>query len=198
MSIYLKVKAVERVFNSLEKDIKSFQQSTGLGCVSGCGLCCHKPNITATALEFLPFAYELYKQNLAYQWLDDLQTNKSGFCRILNPMPVEGSKGFCGHYQYRGLICRAFGFAAMKNKLGQPTLVTCKTIKTEFPESYERASNHVSSGKNVPLMSNYYHQLRSIDSDLGRELIPINDAILSAVKVVLGHYAYRKPYRRRA
>ena len=198
MSIYHKVRAVERVFNRLEKDLNSFQKNTGLKCMSGCGLCCHNPNITATSLEFLPFAYDLYKKSLIYQWFEDLNSNKSGFCRILNPMPTENDKGFCSHYQYRGLICRAFGFATMKNKLGLPTLVTCKTIKTEFPDDFKNATQYIESGKPAPLMSNYYHQLRSIDSDLGRELVPINDAIFGAIKVVLGHYAYRRPYRRRA
>lgn len=192
MSIYNKVRAVERVFNGLEKEIKSFQQNTGLKCLEGCGLCCHNPNITATALEFLPFAYDLYKKDLAYQWFEDLQTDTSGLCRIFKPLLVEGDKGFCSHYHYRGLICRAFGFAAMKNKLGLPTLITCKTIKSEFPEEYKYATDFVSSGNKIPLMSNYYHQLRSIDSELGRELIPINEAILTAIKTVLAYYSYRR------
>ncbi|MEQ8927287.1 MAG: YkgJ family cysteine cluster protein [Fulvivirga sp.] len=195
MSIYYKVKAVERVFNGLEKDIKSFQQNTGLNCVSGCGLCCHNPNITATALEFLPFAYDLFKRDMAYQWLEDLTENSGGLCKIFRPLLTESDRGFCGHYQYRGLICRAFGFSAMKNKHGNPTLVTCKPIKSEFNDEYNRAVEHINNNGNAPLMSNYYYQLRAIDSDLGREHLPINEAINMAVKTVLAYYSYRKPRR---
>ncbi len=198
MSIYRKVQAVEKVFKALEKELATFKNGTGLKCLSGCGLCCHNPNITATPLEFLPFAYELYKQDLAYQWLEDVQSSGTSFCKILKPMMIEGDQGFCSQYKYRGLVCRLFGHSASRNKLGQLELATCKTIKSEFPEAYQKAKVHISNSGKVPIMTDFYHQLRSIDADLGRQLVPINDAIAEALKVVLGYYAYRKPYRRRA
>lgn len=195
MSIYRKVQAVEKVFKALEKELASFKNGTGLNCLSGCGLCCLKPDITATPLEFLPFAYELHKNDLAYQWLEDVQNSETTTCKILRPMLSAGETGFCSQYQYRGLICRLFGFAASRNKMSELELATCKTIKAEFPDQYQTAKDHIKGGGKVPIMTDFYHQLRAIDTELGRQLMPINQAIEEALKVVLSYYAYRRPRR---
>ncbi len=195
MSIYRKVQAVERVFNKLEKEMVSFKNTTGLKCATGCGLCCHNPTITATPLEFLPLAYQLHKEGIAYEWLEEVQSATTGICKMFKPFLVDGEKGFCSQYKYRGLICRLFGFGAMRDKNGSAKLVTCKTIKTEQTTLYHNAVAYISEGGEVPIMSDYYHQLRGIDPDLGRQLVPINLAIEEALKVVLSYYAYRRPRR---
>jgi uncharacterized protein len=195
MSVYRKVQAVEKVFDNLEKDLASFKNATGIKCLSGCGMCCHSPEINATPLEFLPLAYDLYKKGLAYLWLEEMQQNDTPICKTFKPLKLHDDKGFCSQYKHRGLICRLFAFSANRNKHGQPTLATCKTIKGEYPAEYKKAVDHIDAGGKVPIMTDYYHQLRSIDQDLGRQPIPINKAITEALKVVLSHYAYRRPRR---
>ncbi|SNR42635.1 Fe-S-cluster containining protein [Maribacter sedimenticola] len=196
MSIYHKVRAVERVFYQLEKEVGSFQKSTGLGCVAGCGKCCTKPDINATALEFLPFAYSLFKNGEAELYLDQLNNDRSTtLCPILNSILSPGEIGFCSDYAHRGLICRLFGFSAMLHKNNKPTLVTCKPIKEGKPEAVLHAERHIAANKNYPLISDYYMQLRSIDASLGEELYPIRIAIAKAINAVLGYYAYRRPPR---
>ncbi|WP_286812711.1 MULTISPECIES: YkgJ family cysteine cluster protein [unclassified Maribacter] len=196
MSIYHKVRAVDRMFYQLEKELGSFQKSTGLGCVANCGNCCLKPDINATVLEFLPLAYHLFKQGVAETWLQDLEQDTSTkLCPVLNKLIAPGAKGFCSEYAHRGLICRLFGFSAMLHKNNTPTLVTCKPIKEQKPQAVAMAEIHISSKKNYPLISNYYMQLRSIDESLGAELFPIRIAIAKALQVVLGYYAYRRPPR---
>jgi len=196
VSIYLKVRAVDRVFYQLEKELGSFQKSTGLGCVANCGNCCLKPDINATALEFLPLAYHLLKDGKAEEWLQLLQNNTSTtLCPVLNTVIAPGAKGFCSEYAHRGLICRLFGFSAMLHKNNTPTLVTCKPIKEQKPQAVAAAEIHIASKNNYPLISNYYMQLRSIDESLGAELFPIRIAIAKALEVVLGYYAYRRPPR---
>ncbi|SFR75547.1 YkgJ family cysteine cluster protein [Maribacter stanieri] len=198
MSIYLKVQAVDRIFNQLDKELGSFQKSTGLGCVANCGNCCLKPDINATALEFLPLAYHLFKNGEAEEWLDLLQNNTSDkLCPVLNKVIAPSSIGFCSDYAHRGLICRLFGFSAMLHKNNKPKLVTCKPIKENKPEAVANAEAHIASKSNYPLISNYYMQLRSIDENLGEELFPIRVAIEKAIQTVLGYYAYRKPPRKK-
>jgi Fe-S-cluster containining protein len=194
VTIYQKVQAVDRIFNQLDKDLGSFQSSTGLGCVSNCGLCCLKPDINATALEFLPLAYHLLKNGEAEEWLEQLQSDSENkLCPVLNKIIAPGAKGFCSDYAHRGLICRLFGFSAMLHKNNKPTLVTCKPIKEQKPEAVAKAEVHLATKSNYPLISNYYMQLRSIDESLGEELFPIRIAIEKAINTVLGYYAYRKP-----
>lgn len=199
MSIYHKVRAVERIYQQLDTELAYFQKSTGLGCVANCGNCCLKPDINATALEFLPFAYHLFKNGEAAQWLGLLQNDtRTTICPILNNLIAAGSKGFCSEYAHRGLICRLFGFSAMLHKNNKPKLVTCKPIKENMPEAVEKAESHIaSSERDYPLISNYYMQLRNIDESLGVELLPIRIAIEKAIHTVLGYYAYRRPPRKR-
>ena len=193
MTLYRKVQAVERVFKGLEKDLAAFKHATNLKCVSGCGRCCNKPDITASILEFLPLAYNLYKQGVAFEWYQNLGKLESPLCHAFTPVFLQGTGGMCSQYQYRGLVCRLFGFSAKLDKYGVPQLVTCKTIKEEFPVPHQTAIKHISEGKKTPIMRNYYFQLQAIDGNLGTTLLPINEAIREALKVVLSYYAYRKP-----
>jgi Fe-S-cluster containining protein len=184
-----KVRAVERVFDELDTAIASFQSQTQLHCAFGCGKCCYKADIEATALEFLPFAFYLYKQGIATEWFEKISNSPQEVCYILNPQ--QGGAGLCSQYKHRGLICRLFGYSARTNKYNQKELVTCQIIKTEQAANFGKAVEMIQEGAEVPVMSSYYMQLHAIDDDLARKFYPINVAILEAIKVVLSYYAYR-------
>lgn len=190
MELEEKVRAVELVFKKLDEQILSFKQSTALHCKAGCGKCCFKADIEATQLEFLPFAYYLYKNNLAYDCLDRLNNSNSSICHILNP--TQEGAGLCSEYNYRGLICRLFGYSARTTKYNQKEYITCQIIKTEQSENYAEAVKQIEHGLNIPVMNEYYMQLHAIDIDLSRDFFPINKAIKAALEVVLAYYAYRE------
>ncbi len=184
-----KVNAVEEVFRKLDAEIASFQSWSNLHCKFGCGKCCFKPDIEATILEFVPFAYHLYQNNLAFEWLEKLRSNDDPICLILNP--TQAGAGLCSQYTYRGLICRLFGYSARTNKYNQKELVTCQIIKTEQKENFEQTVLKIEQGESIPVMSNYYMQLHAIDYELTREFFPINMAIRKAIELVLQYYSYR-------
>jgi Fe-S-cluster containining protein len=184
-----KVQAVEAVFDGLDSAISEFQQSTSLHCKFGCGKCCFKPDIEATAIEFLPFAHHLYNAGLAEEWWERLKKDEGSLCLILNP--TQAGAGLCTEYQHRGLICRLFGYSARVNKYGKKELVTCQIIKGEQQTAFADAEAKIENGLNVPVMNQYYMQLHSIDPDMAREFYPINQAIQRAVEIVMHYYAYR-------
>src|SRR4051812_248182 len=99
MSMEEKISAIESVFKKLDEAIASFQSSSALHCKMGCGKCCFKPDIEATILEFLPFAYYLYKNDLAIEWLEKVKQDDSSICLILNP--AQNGAGLCSEYPYR-------------------------------------------------------------------------------------------------
>jgi Fe-S-cluster containining protein len=186
-----KVRAVEEVFDRLDREIATFQSWSGLHCAWGCGKCCFKPDIEATILEFLPFALHLHTQHQAEEWLEKLKSSDSSLCLILNP--TQGGAGLCSEYKHRGLICRLFGYSARINKYEKKELLTCAIIKTEQRENFEKAETKISVGEEpIPVMSQYYMQLRAIDDQLGREFFPINEAVRRAIEVILHYYAYRE------
>jgi hypothetical protein len=104
--------------------------------------------------------------------------------------------GSCSKYDYRGLICRLFSFAATRDKNGNPQLAACRFIKQQEPEQYQLALEHIVNGKNVPFFSDYYRKLMQIDFRLGQEYLPINQAIRRALEEVLQYYQYR-PFPKR-
>lgn len=113
-------------------------------------------------------------------------------CVLLAPVLTEHAEGFCTDYKNRPLICRLFGFSAMLNKNHKPVLVTCKIIKESDPVNYENAVVSIENGGYVPVISNYFSQLRNIDPDLGTKMLTINLAMVKAIEVVLNYYSYRR------
>jgi Fe-S-cluster containining protein len=184
-----KVREVESVLKKLDEEIAAFQSWSALHCKFGCGKCCFKPDIEATILEFIPFAYHLHQQDKAFEWLEKLKESNSSVCLILNP--TQSGAGLCSEYTHRGLICRLFGYSARTNKYSERELVTCQIIKTEQSENYQKAVEGIASGNTVPMMNQFYMQLHGIDMDLTRDFYPINVAIKKAIETVLHYYAYR-------
>lgn len=193
MSIISKVKAVEKIFASLDKEIASLQASSGLHCLTGCGKCCFKPDIEATPLEFLPYAFHLFLTKRIEEAYDALLVKDTPTCAIFSPVADSIVKGSCSEYKYRGLICRLFGYSAVRDKYGKTSFITCLPLKTEATENVAAINNSISKGGSVPMMNDYYFQIRSIDTDLGTKQLPINQALREAMETVMGYYAYREP-----
>lgn len=185
-----KVRAVQRVYTKLDREISKVQLESGMHCLSGCGECCKKPDIEATPLEFLPLALKLYDDGKAESFLEELQSNTSSTCHVFRPY-VTNFGGLCNEYPYRGLICRLFGFTARRDKEGKPEIITCKLIKTHQEKEYQQAIDNIKNGKRIPIMSEFYTRLASIDPSLS-QFYPINKAMEVAVETVLHYYAYRK------
>lgn len=193
MSVIRKVREVEKVFADLEKEMNILRHSSGLHCVAGCGKCCFKPDIEASPVEFLPYALHLLRNKQIEEVYDQLLKNTSTQCLIFAPVPGSDTKGGCSEYMYRGLICRLFGFTASRGMNGEAKLVTCRIIKTGQAESVAKIEAELKEDKaSVPLMSDYYFRIRSIDPDLGTKLVPINEAIQKALEVVMAYYAYKE------
>lgn len=189
MSIVKKVRSVEKVFQVLEHEILYFQSKTSISCIENCHLCCTKSEIQANPLEFLPLAYHLYKNNQAQSFLEMLENNSNpSICILFNPFNTEGA---CTYYNYRGLICRLFGFSANLDKHEYKTLVTCKTIKSQKVQEFKNALQLLNNGLKVPMVSKYYMKLYTIDLKLSASYYPINEAIIQAIETVLFYFSYR-------
>lgn len=192
MAIEHKVRLVEALFDRLEIEITTFQSETHLFCNAGCGKCCSTPNIDASPLEFLPWAFHLFLNGKAEETLKELSNTSAKNCFLYRSLSVlEYHKGSCSNYRYRGLICRLFGYAANNDKFGKLRLATCKIIKEEQQKKFNEAEEAINKGKYVPIFTDYYMQLAQIDFRMGRTLLPINEALKIAIEEVLHYYAYR-------
>jgi len=193
MNLQEKALEVSSVFEEVDAEIDAYLKQSKLGCISGCGFCCANPKVMATVLEFIPFAFDLYKRGLAdevYQRLEGI--GEQEFCIAYKSTSEDGASGYCSEYKNRGMICRVFASTARVNKEGKKELITCKKIKEEKQLDYEIASQRINVDLDVPLASGSYQRLVGIDFDLTREQFPINQAIKRALEAVLRFQYYRE------
>lgn len=192
MSIVRKAKAVEKLFQTLDKSINQLQSKTGIHCVENCIYCCTTPNIKATALEFYPLAYHLFKTGQAETMLDKIhQINTPNICPVLNTLSVDGSRTGCSQYEHRGLICRLFAFNYATDKNGIRRIAACKTIKLDQPEAITKINTILAQKPLGPKASDYYSRLQFVDFTESQLLYPIGDAVKIALEKVITYHHYR-------
>lgn len=180
MQIDKNVRAVERIFSQIDKASNNFINQTGIKCQAGCTICCHGKSVTAAPLEFLPYAYHLYKTGELENRYWALKDAKSEGCFLVEGDSL-GFNGRCGIYEHRGIICRLFGNSAMMNKNGEKLFSACSILKAKISDQ-DKFKSALNSA--APVYSNYYMQLRNIDSTNGGMQFPINIAILKSMELV--------------
>ena len=192
MDLLEKSLKVSEVFGELEVEIQRFTESSRLTCYKGCGLCCSNPYVSASVLEFLPLAFELYRSGLAEEKLAMLEAvPEDSFCILLKKLRMEEEAGFCIDYKNRGLICRLFANSARKNKYGEKELLICRKIKEGKKDQYEKVTASVQAGMEVPVGADFYARLFQIDLHMAGESHPINIAIRKALDAVVRYYYYK-------
>ena len=184
MQVVAKVNAVSRVFKQLDKQLTVFKENSGLKCIEGCSKCCQKPNIEVTILEMFPAAYYLVRTGKYEEILNKIETNSNATCLFYNPFLIGGQ---CSLYEYRGLICRLFGFSTYTDKHEVKNIVACKSIKEQV-----QAELKAKIFKKAPEMASYYRKLHGIDLQLSIEYLNINEALKRALEIILFYFQYRK------
>ncbi|UJP65763.1 YkgJ family cysteine cluster protein [Mongoliitalea daihaiensis] len=191
MNLREKSTEVRRVFDQLDQEVKAFMDVSQLTCISGCGKCCSNPKVSATVMEFIPLAFDLYDKGKAEAALDLLDSKtEDDWCIVYKSLSEDGAMGFCSDYHNRGMICRLFSSSHRTNKHGQKEIITCKKIKTEKQSAFELTAQAVNQGLEIPSSSGYYAQLFTIDQGLTADQFPINQAIRKAIEHVLTYQFY--------
>lgn len=189
-----KIRKVEQVFKQLDKETLKFGKLSNLKCLTNCNLCCMKQGLEANVLEFLPFAYFLVQNNLHEAALDLLDTEPEHCINLANNQ-LKGQTAGCINYEYRGLICRLFGFSAVQDKNARLSVYTCSHIKNEYPAEFKRATGLINSGASIPHVTDYYYRIYFIDNQMANDYNPINVSIRKAIEKVAYYYA-NKPLRK--
>jgi uncharacterized protein len=183
MPIYKTVKAVERLYKELEVEQAKIRKVSQLQCPSGCIKCCLGKNVTAAPLEFLPYAYSLYKSGELEDSYWAFKSAQRDGCLLLDF--DEGTQtGKCGAYLKRGLVCRLFGAASRIDKNGGKAYIGCTILKDELNKEPEIRP---AVEAKMPIAAEYYTHLRGIDVDYGSMLLPVNLAIIKALEIVYHH-----------
>ncbi|MDX1391697.1 MAG: YkgJ family cysteine cluster protein [Rheinheimera sp.] len=176
---------VEAVYGEIATTFSAYQHQRGLNCRTGCGECCLQPTIEATVLEMLPLALHLFDQGKAEQTLTQLEelTEPQG-CFFYQKLSFDGKQGQCSVYQQRPSICRLFGASGYRDKTGKPALSTCKIIKADRAIAYQDTLIALESDP-PPMMIMAKEQVNELDYELGKQHLPINEALKQALEKVL-------------
>ena len=186
-TLYQKIQRIESLQAKADEQTSYFKKHANIDCLEHCAECCRYDDIEATPIEFLPLAWHAYKLGLIDEWLEKLSNNNSKQCIF---SVFEDGKWGCRVYPVRGMICRLFGFAAVKNKCGKNELAVCHTIKEKCPDIAIKASEYTKKGGKTPVLEEFYSLLSDIDFTLANEYFPINEAIKQALVIVQTHTYY--------
>lgn len=182
-----KIKEIERVFKQLDKETERFGKQSNLKCLTNCNLCCLKKDLEANVLEFLPLAYYLFQNNLHETALELLATNPE-YCINLAKSQVQGQTAGCSNYEYRGMVCRLFGFSGIKDKNSKLAIYTCSHMKNEYPLEFRNAMEHINSGMEIPMVTDFYYQIYFLDPHMANDYNPINVSIRKAIEKVAYYF----------
>lgn len=184
MTIDSIISSVKEVYKELDEHLGLIASKTGLRCPKNCSACCYKKDIEASPIEFYPLAAFLYQNSLVDEYIEKLDDNEEkGYCILYSPDSVLRGDGACEQYEFRGLICRLFGYGYRMNREMLPDLVTCKIMKENLPLAVSEAKLlGTITPEEMPIFSNYFMQLYSIEPDLAIRRFPVNQAIRMAIE----------------
>lgn len=162
-----------------------FKKQGKVDCLASCRECCRTSaaNIEVSIFEFLPLSIHLWQAGKAEFWLArTAEAAPDSPCVLLNDDVLLQPEGGCRFYAWRPLLCRLFGFSAVKNKYGRPVVALCRRITQKNPGLRERLQALVDSGLPVPINSYYARRVSLLNPALGQRRYPINKAFLLALE----------------
>ncbi len=168
------------LYTRIDKAVGEFQLKSGLRCPPGCANCCPAADVQVTILEMLPVAYEMLRNAKAAAWMEGLAAvGDSKQCLLYSAQPLPGAAGNCSFYKWRPVLCRLFGYAAVRNRTGAKVLSVCRHIRQSDPE---KAAAAAALAPEAPCFVHYSSQVYGLDPALGTRLMPINTALRQAIE----------------
>lgn len=174
-------------YRDLECRISRFKQAAGVDCLPGCGNCCSVPasRIEVSRFEMLPAAVRLWESGKAEAAAAELRTRAADAPCVFFVSAAAGfGGGHCTLYPLRPLLCRLFGFSAVRSKHGTPSFTFCKEIKHAFREAVGRISADPDLDA-VVWMGAEAAAVRDLDPLCKPATDSINRAALDALETVL-------------
>ena len=173
------VSQVMDLYACIDKAGTEFQLRSGLRCPAGCGQCCPTADVRVTVLEMLPIAQEILRNHDPGAWLDRLSALPEEARRVLFSESRISDAGHCSFYSRRPVLCRLFGYAAVRSRTGAQALSVCKYIRQNDPQG---AAAAMALAEEAPCFVHYSSRVYALDPVLGNGLMPINTALHRAIE----------------
>ena len=180
---YSLAERVIEVYRVIDQGIENLKNECGLSCPFGCGTCCESPNVEASILEMLPVAIWMFESGEVDMWLEKLATKGDDpTCVFYTPETLSYGQGRCGIYPIRPSMCRLFGYAAVRDKLGNLKFGACKVMKAVSPDEVAEVIAATQRPGAVLSFADASNCVASVDPVLGTARLAINRAVIRAVE----------------
>ncbi len=176
------VSEVTAIFDQIDKKVAEFQLKSGLRCPKMCGVCCPTTDVQTTIIEMLPAAHGILCRGAGAFWLERITAQKpSDICVFYQIRPAPEASGHCEFYACRPVVCRLFGYGAVRTREEKLVLAVCKHLKHADPD---RVAAAVALEAEAPCFAWYGTQICGLDPVLGTKIMPINAALRRAIEWV--------------
>lgn len=175
-----------------EEALSSFRARNGLSCPPGCGACCEgfHPDLLPIEASYLAAWLVRNRPERALEIarsgrVEALNASERG-CPLYDPAaPI----AHCTVYPGRPLICRLFGFAGTRNRIGLSSYSLCRLMpELPSPRSGRRAWEglELENGFGLPpLMSDISRELESVSPGDAAHRALLADALPAAISQLL-------------
>jgi uncharacterized protein len=170
-----------KLYSEADAATAAVAAATGLTCPTGCARCCESPHIHASIAEMMPVAEAVLEAGQAEALWERAAAAEGEPCILLERHGP--GLGGCSVYALRPIVCRLFGYAAVRGRGGLPELSVCAIHAAEQPEIATRARNLVTAGLEAPLFMEMQERSGELDPDAAT-LHPINRALRLAIERV--------------
>jgi len=181
--------SLSMLYDKADAAIAEFTKASGVSCPHACGTCCEG---------FVPDILPLEAAYIA-DWLSLNDPDRASMLAAGNlsprtgddgrqgcPLYADGTPYHCTVYEARPLICRMFGFAGTRDKLGETTFSVCKHGTSEKgPRKASGTALAAAFGMLPPVMADFGADLVSIDPDSAGRRAPLPEILPEAINRVL-------------
>lgn len=179
-AIYAKIDSIQT-----ECAITIAHNGQPLRCPEECGSCCETfvPDILPLEADYLA-AWILRTDPAQAQRLAGWDRNPA-----LPPCPfyeADRKDGHCSVYPARPLICRLFGFSAIKDKEGREAFSLCKEMPSRASgRSWSDAEILNEFGTRLPVMADFTAEVLALSPNEAGKRLPLTEALPSALRRLL-------------
>jgi len=166
--------ALLRFYRQIDDRAKLLRERTGLTCPNDCGWCCETAEPDITTFEAMPLArLVLSDPELTQQHENFVSRSIRKPCFFYN-----NATHRCTVYPIRPMICRMFGFAAARGKMGDVRFAPCRHMKRSSPSSGIPGIEPA----DVPIFAHVQSELLAFAPAEVAVLKPFPDAIAEAIE----------------
>lgn len=180
-----------KLYEEMSIEFSTYQRSTGLNCLEGCGRCCLNPEIEASVLEMIPFALKIHDENKLEYWIEKLENSDLSTCVLYEALSPGGEKGRCSSYNERPSVCRMFGVSGYYNKYQKLNLSVCKYIKNERRDLFEKLNSQADEAS-TPTLIHWSYRLTQLNPEIIKDKYPVSVAIKKALEKVALYAQYQE------